>query len=116
MGEADYWEHLEYRVSRELSGFAQNAVDRLWCGAFLPEAYVVHDPTPRIEGRVWIGTGSSAYEEWEFTLLVLHPVVSRDEIDWAALLPPDAVTGWLALDPSGGRLEIQPAAAVPISG
>jgi len=48
----------------------------------------------------------------EFTLLLNHPVGSRAEIAWSALLPPENVTRWLAPDHSGKRIQIEPLAAV----
>jgi len=112
MREADYWEHLEYRVCRELRGLAQTALLSLRCNGFIPERYILDDPTPRVEGRVWIGVGSSSHQEWEFALLLPHPVRSRDEITWAALLPPEHATRWLALDLIGMYMHIEPAAAL----
>jgi hypothetical protein len=40
-------------------------------------------------------------------------VISREEIDWAALLPPKNVTRWMSFDERRRYIEIEPAAAVP---
>jgi hypothetical protein len=84
----------------------------LWCDGFIPEWYLLNDPRPRITGRAWICNGPRQ-DEWKFALFLSHPVRSRDEIDWAALLPADNVTRWLAVDQRGKRLQIEPSAAVP---
>jgi hypothetical protein len=39
--------------------------------------------------------------------------VSREEIEWASLLPPPNVTRWMAFDESRQYIEIEPAVAVP---
>jgi hypothetical protein len=112
--EADYWVSLEYRVGREFAGMRENHLRYLWCDGFVPERYLLDDRPPRITGRAWICDGPRQ-AEWAFTLLLPNPVGSQDEIDWPALLPPENVTGWLAVDPRGKRIEIEPAAAVPDS-
>jgi hypothetical protein len=38
---------------------------------------------------------------------------SRDQIDWASLLPPSNVTRWISFDESRRTIEIEPAAARP---
>jgi hypothetical protein len=35
------------------------------------------------------------HEQWNITLLTAPSVMDREEIDWAAALPEDTVTGWL---------------------
>jgi hypothetical protein len=85
----------------------------LWCDGFIPEQYLLDDATPRITGRAWIGNGPRQQDKWEFALLLPHPVGSRDEVDWATLLPPENVTRWLSLDQRGKRIQIEPTAAVP---
>jgi len=51
--------------------------------------------------------------EYEFTLLLPHPVGSREEIHWSALLPPENLTRWMTLDETRQRIVIEPAVAVP---
>jgi hypothetical protein len=84
----------------------------LWCDGFFPQQYLLNDRTPRITGRAWICNGQKQ-EEWDFTLFLPNPVGSRQQINWAALLPPENATRWLAIDPVRQRVEIEPAAAVP---
>lgn len=112
MSEADYWVSLEYRVCRELAGMPENHLRCLWCDGFVPALYLLDGSMPRITGRAWICNGRRQ-AEWDFTLLLPHPVKSWDEVDWASLLPPEDVTHWLAVDQRGKRIEIDPAAAVP---
>jgi hypothetical protein len=112
MDEATFWASLEYRVCRELAGMPENKLRYLWCDGFIPRQYFLDEPTPRITGTAWVCNGPSQ-AEWRFTLFLSHAVRSRNEIGWAALLPPDNVTRWLAVDQLGKRIEIEPSAAVP---
>ncbi len=111
MDEADYWARLEYRVCREFARMGQH-LRSLWCDGFIPEQYFLDDAIPRITGRAWICNGPKQ-DEWGFTLLLPHPVGSRDEIDWVLLLPPENATRWLSLDQRGKHIQIEPSAAVP---
>ena len=114
MDERDYWGRLEYRLCREFAGMPERHLRYLWCDGFIPQQYLVDDTTPRITGRAWICEGQQQ-EEWEFTLFLPTVVASRDRVDWAALLPPDNVTRWLAIDSANKRIQLEPAAAVPDS-
>jgi hypothetical protein len=110
--EADYWASLEYRICREFARMPENHLRYLWCDGFIPAQYLLDAPAPQIKGTAWICNGRRQ-AEWVFALFLRHPVSSRHEIEWAALLPPDNVTQWLALDRQGKRVEIEPSAAVP---
>jgi hypothetical protein len=112
MEEAEFWGKLEYRICREFAGMRENRLRSLWCDGLIPVQYLLHEQSPRIEGRVWICKGSSQYE-WTFTVILPHSVSARDEIPWAALVPSEEVTRWLALDQDAKCIEIEPAAAVP---
>jgi len=105
--EADYWAQLERRVCRELAGMEENALRFLWCDGFIPEEYAFNDAIARITGRAWICNGPQQ-EQWEFTLIFDRAVGAREDIPWEALLPPDEVRGWLALDRSERRIRIRP--------
>jgi hypothetical protein len=110
--EADYWVSLEYRVCREFAGMKDKDLRHLWCDGFIPEQYLLHSSEPRITGRAWICNGTRQ-DQCQFTLFLPHPVRSRDEIDWASMLPPENRTRWLALDATGKRIQIEPSSAVP---
>jgi hypothetical protein len=110
--EADYWLRLEFRLCGEFAGMADRRLRYYWCDGFIPLQYLLDDPLPRITGRVWIVNGQEQ-EEWDFTLFLPQPVGSRQQIDWATLLPPANVTRWLALDLFRRRIEVEPGAAVP---
>jgi hypothetical protein len=69
MGEADYRASLEYRVCREFAGMAEHRLRWLWCDGFIPQQYLISEPTPRIVGRAWICDGPSQHD-WEFTLFL----------------------------------------------
>jgi len=112
--EADFWSEIEYRVSRELEGMPRKHRGALWCDGVAPVVYSISDPTPRIDGRAWMGNGPN-FEEWKFTLFLPRPVQTREEIEWKSLVPPDHLTYWLAIDEPRRRLQIEPAAARPAS-
>jgi hypothetical protein len=111
VNEATYWATLEFRITDELAGLSDRDLRYLWCDGLLPVQFLLDDPTPRIIGRAWICNGPKQ-AEWQFTLFLPSLVGSRAEIDWAALLPAEDVTCWLALDLVGKRFEIDPAAAI----
>src|SRR4051794_3723813 len=111
MDESEYWLALEFRLCRELDGLRQTHHPGYSCDGIYGEAYFINEDPPRILGHAWIcGT---KYEEWKFELYLPNRVASREQIDWAALLPPLNVTKWLAIDEGGKRIQIDPAAAVP---
>jgi hypothetical protein len=112
--EGDYWASLEYRICREFAGMKDRNLLHFWCDGFIPERYHLDDLKPRITGRAWVCLGNRQ-EEWSFTLLLLHPVGSRDQIEWQSLLPTENVTRWLALDRDSRHIEIEPGAAAPES-
>ena len=105
--EADYWPRLEFRVCRELAGMEESALRFLWCDGFIPEQYLLDDPTPRITGRAWICNGPKQ-EQWEFTLVFPEAVQTVQDISWAALLPSEEATGWLGVDRDGRQIVIVP--------
>lgn len=111
MGEREYWGHLEYRICREFAGMQDWNLRHYWCDGLIPERYHLGDPETRITGYAWIVFGQRQ-EEWEFTLFLPSPVASRDEVDWASLLPPENVTRWMAFDRGTKRIQIELAAAV----
>jgi len=105
MDEADYWGRLEYRISREFAAMQNWDLCHHWCDGLTPELYYLGHSEPRIAGRAWICYGQQRQEEWPFTLFLPAPVGSRDEVDWAALLPPENVTRWLAFDAASKRIQ-----------
>ena len=112
MGEADFWVSLEFRLCHEFAGLPERRYQYFWCDGFVPNESVLDGPSPRIMGRCWICNGPQQ-AEWEFVLLLPGPVRSREEIDWASLLPPHNVTRWMAFDEDRRYIEIEPAVAVP---
>jgi hypothetical protein len=111
MVESDYWIDLEFRVCREFAGMPENHFRFLSCDGLIPEQYLLDVSSPCIKGWAWIGNGQKQ-EQWTFTLFLNHPVGSRSEIEWDALLPPQNRTRWLAVDPVGKRIQIEPSAGV----
>lgn len=112
MHERDFWMRLEHRVSHELAGMGDRDVRSLWCDGLIAESYHLGDERPHITGRAWIGRGPREQTEWRFTLLLPQGVRSLELNDWSAMLPPDNVTRWLALDHHARHMEIDPAAAM----
>jgi hypothetical protein len=112
MDEKSFWESLEFRLCREFAGLRERRYLCFWCDGFTPSEYVLDDPKPRIIGTAWICKGPQQ-AEWNYALLLPSKVNSREEIDWAALLPPDNVTRWMAVDEYRRYIEIEPAVAAP---
>ena len=111
MDEGDFWARLEYRVCHEFAGMKDGTLQHLWCDGFIPEQYLVSGDEPRIIGRVWICNGRRQ-DEWQFTFFLPRPISSREELDWASMLPGENVTRWLALDQIGKQIQIEPSVAV----
>jgi hypothetical protein len=78
--EADYWVKLELRVCRELEGMEDRAVRSLWCDGSIPEQYLLDDPTPRVTGRAWIGTGPRKQDRWELSLFLDNAARTRGRL------------------------------------
>jgi hypothetical protein len=112
MDEAYFWLALEYRICGEFAGMPHKELRRIWCDGIIPSLFLLDDPTPRITGQAWLCFGRQQ-QEWEFTLLLPTPASSREQIDWAALLPPENVTRWISLDRMAKHIEFAPGAAVP---
>jgi hypothetical protein len=112
MGEGDFWVSLEFRLCDEFVGLAERCYQYFWCDGFIPSEYILDSTSPRITGQCWICNGPRQ-AEWGFALLLPRPFKSREEIDWAALLPPPNVTRWMAFDEGRRYIEIEPAVAVP---
>jgi hypothetical protein len=109
--EEDFWSRLEFRITRELSGFEDRQLRACWCDGLVADEYELHGAQPRIRGRAWCGP--SGQERWTFTLLLDRAVGNRDLIDWSTLLPADDVTGWLIPEPQAETMTIDPSSAYP---
>jgi hypothetical protein len=107
LDETEFWARLEYRICAELRGFEDKRLRYYWCDRLVPEEYDQLGEQKRIHGLAWIGDGR-CLERWNFTLLTASTVVVKEEIDWAALLPEDTLTGWLTPDPQRKSLKIDP--------
>jgi hypothetical protein len=107
LDETEYWGRLEYRICDELTGFEDKHLRYYWCDGLIPEEYDLLGEQKRIHGRAWMGNGHRM-EQWDFTLLTVPAVIAKEEIDWAALLPEDWLTGWLTPDPQIKSLMIDP--------
>lgn len=112
MKESDFWSQLEYRVCHELDGLDECRERGLWCDGFIPEKYVLDEPSPHISGRVWIGIGTLNQQEWGFTLFLGKPADGSDKINWPELLPLNNLTQWIEVNIESKRLELDPGAGV----
>jgi hypothetical protein len=112
MSEADFWVRLEYRLCDEFAGMPERRLQYLWCDGFIPNQYLLDDDRPRVTGKAWIGNGPRQ-AEWDFALLLPRPCHTREEIDWAALLPPANVTRWMTVEEGHRYIEMEPAVAAP---
>jgi hypothetical protein len=110
--EAEYFGHLEMRVSRELAGMRQPELRGWWCDGFLPEKFVVTRSGSHAAGRVWMDSGKGQ-ALWNFVLLLGPRPVERDEVRWSELLPAEDATGWLFLDFDRRFMKIKLSAAHP---
>jgi hypothetical protein len=57
---------------------------------------VLHSGEPQIRGVAWCGPNGQ--EPWRFTLAAGPEAVCGGQVDWAALMPGDELTGWLIPD------------------
>ena len=112
MDEKSFWVSLEFRLCGEFAGLSERRYQYFWCDGFIPSQYLLDDSSPRITGKAWICNGQRQ-AEWDFALLLPKPFRSREEIDWASLLPPPSVTRWMAFDDGRRYIEIEPAVALP---
>jgi hypothetical protein len=63
--EEDFWSRLEFRITRELSGFEDRQLRACWCDGLVADEYELHGAQPRIRGRA--RCGPSGQERWTFT-------------------------------------------------
>jgi hypothetical protein len=109
--EKQFWMALEFRICGEFAGFEDKVLRYHGCDGLVPEEYDLRAEEPCIRGTAFCG--SSGQERWRFTLLVGSGARSPAEIDWASLLPPEDVTGWLSPRQGERVLILDPHAAYP---
>lgn len=97
MDDREFWTRLEYRICGEIVGLRGDDCRGVWCDGFDPEMFQIIDGRPTITGGVWLAKSGrqGLQERWSFSLLLPERVRSEQDIDWAAMLPRDDVTGWL---------------------
>ena len=100
------------RVSGELAGMRQRELRSLWCDGFIPDVFEVVGQRCRISGEVWMAFDQERQELWDF-VVYLGPARPREQIDWAALLPAEDLTGWLSLDFETKFMKVDPFVAHP---
>ncbi|MEV6595575.1 hypothetical protein AB0M36_01775 [Actinoplanes sp. NPDC051346] len=100
MDEQDFWVRLEYRITAEFQGFADERLRRNWCDGLMAEECNFGGMKPSISGRAWCGT--TGQDRWRFILVLPPGTDSYEQVDWSALLPSDRGDR-MALAGSGGR-------------
>src|ERR1700727_1300551 len=93
--ERDFWVRLEYRVCAEFQDLADSSLHYFWCDGLIAEQYDQQDGELQVRGTAWIGHGDRQ-ERWRFVLQAGQPPADSGGADWAALLPDDNLSGWLA--------------------
>ena len=106
--ERQFWEELEFRVSREMQKPNFKKLF-LWYDGFTPEQYFLNETPVRIVGSAWIV--GDRHEVWKFTLSLALGASGRPNIDWARLLPAPESDGWLFIAPAAKELEVKLALA-----
>ena len=106
MTESEFWGRLEYSISHQLEVMAKGREHYLWCDGIGPGEFYLMDARPRITGRACIVHDQEKYETWGYTLLLPQQYESRDEIDWAALLPSDDRGHWVSVDMSNRHITL----------
>jgi len=111
MNEEDYWSALEYRVGEEMSGVEEHRRLGMWCDGLIANTFDLESEPACISGRAWV-CFHSRQEEWTFDLLLPASGSTREQIDWAQLLPTDDATGWLSVDLKRKHLVVTPGGAI----
>lgn len=106
MDEPTFWAALEHRVTGEMFRIDECRRRGMWCDGFVANTLELDALPNRIAGRVWVGLGPRAQEDWSFELLLPAAVRARDAIRWSELLPGDGVTGWMDVDHDGKHLVV----------
>lgn len=108
MREMEFWDRLEYRISREFAGLGKANSRGLWCDGLIPERYELNGEGAVIYGIVWL----KAITEGTFALFLRDPTFNRSTINWDANLPPDDVTDWLEFNLESNYMVIRPGNAL----
>jgi hypothetical protein len=112
MTEDEFWTRLEFRICLELTGMDDKVLRGMWCdgirGALTrPEAGPAY-----MSGTIWIGkTGQT---DMQFAMAMPDNIVSKDDIIWSKLLPPEDMTAWLSVDPKRKLVMIDLSKAEPV--
>lgn len=105
--ERQFWDGLEFCVSREMQKQPMGRSLGLWCDGFIPEHYLLDQLPRRITGLVWIGMGPRHQETWKFSLVL--PPSTSDPIGavWSDLLPISEASGWLVIATEKKEIEVR---------
>ena len=106
--------NLERRITRELSGFDDADVRRMWCDGIA--LYELHeDESGRyLSGTAWIGNDGQT--EMQLKLRVPPTTAEGGNIGWADLLPPLHLTEWIFVDVKKKLVEIDLSKARALEG
>ncbi|MEM1355108.1 MAG: hypothetical protein AAGC44_00745 [Planctomycetota bacterium] len=106
MDEQDYWDSLEFRISREFAGTEKGKQESIWCDGLIPEHYLLGQLEPKITGVAWICHGPNQ-GAWQFVLYLIGEPKLASDIEWESQLPSDEVTEWLSYEPDERRIVIR---------
>lgn len=113
MREDEYWVRLEFRLCSEFAGLTDPALNMFWCDGIAPDQYDEHGEHSLVRGTAWVGRDGQ--QPWQFVLL-MGRCPSREDVDWAALLPAADATGWLSVDVARKALKLDPLRPRPDAG
>lgn len=108
MTESEFFQHIEFRLCRDLADARLPEAPGLWCDGLIPEAWGSGTRALLVSGRAWFGGlpghGSSHQEEWTFVLEIHCDAESPESIPWAELLPDEILRNWFSVDVQRRRL------------
>ena len=90
------WSALEYRICAELSEFDEGRWRGWWCDGVVARSDRDEAGRLWIFGDVWLGKDGQTRMDLKMALPA--SIQSDAQLDWDALVPHPALTGWLRID------------------
>ena len=114
MDEQRFWWELARNISAEINASGRDELVGLFEDGIGPTTFVFDSTPAHVEGVMWF-LGKRPYRFWgpyDFVLdLSSQPdAISRDDLDFEALLPRKGMTGWLTVDLTEMHIVINPTA------
>jgi hypothetical protein len=113
MTESEFWNALEWRIDRELRGMTDTFLRDIWCDGIRGNVVRPEAGPAYMYGTIWIGKDGQT--PMQFTMALPDNVVSKDDIAWSTLVPPEDVTAWLSVDIKRKLVAIDLSKAEPLS-